>query len=183
MASGAAGDVITRWIIRKIYASRNPVAVRDTTTGRFDLPYGTFYRWTIILLFVASAAFLVLGLAGTAGDLKATLIVGGIFGALWAAVALAVWDLRFVTIRFGEDGIWKSSATRPEVFVPWSSVTAVKYSESMKWFVFRSDTSTIRVSVARDGLGTFAQVASSRLHGPAATGWSAAAAKAADPFS
>ena len=53
--------------------------------------------------------------------------------------------------------------------LPWSSITRVDYSSTWNWFCFRgADGQKIRVSIYRNGLVTFAEVASRRMAaGPA----------------
>lgn len=122
-----------------------------------------------LLLLVVSAGFLVLGIMGTLDDPKALMITSAIFGVMFISSLWAVYESHFVTIGFSRDGIFRRGLGQ-EVWAPWSSVMGVDFSESMKWFRFRTrGHGTIRVSLYRNGLGTLTGVvASAPLDTPAA---------------
>jgi hypothetical protein len=171
MPTGQLSNEISNWLLNKILASREPSAETDCATGRFVLRYGRAYRWMVSLLLAIAAGFLVMGMMGTVGDLKAFLIVTGIFGIFTLAMLIAFYEMMYVKIGFSRDGLHRSTPIRQDLFIPWSGVAAVTYSESFKWLKLRTEArESICVSIYRDGLGTLAEMACERLEGSAADG-------------
>jgi len=80
-----------------------------------------------------------------------------------------VHDVLLHRISFSEGGIQREDGLVPSVTLPWSSITRVDYSGIWNWFCLRgADGQKIHVSIYRNGLVTFAEVASRRMAtGPA----------------
>ena len=161
MPTGQASKLISEWILGRILASRDATAERHRETGRFVMTYPRMFRRLIAMFLVLSTGFLILGMAGTADDTKALLLITAIFGLLWLAMAYGFYEMLFVRIEFSEEGLFQDSPLKRQAFIPWSQVRRVDYSESMKWFRFRTESGTIRVSVYRNGLESLADVLSS----------------------
>ncbi|MDX1389518.1 MAG: hypothetical protein R3344_10040 [Acidobacteriota bacterium] len=156
MATAPISNAITERLLTWILSKRDPVAPVDPTTGRHLLPYGRAFRRMVVLMTAVAGGFLVLGIVGTWGDTEALAIVTVVFGTMLGGFVWGLYESHFVRIGFSNDGIYRQVAGR-ELWVPWSDVVAVEFSESMKWFRFRTRShGTIRVSVYRNGLGTLA---------------------------
>ena len=154
VSTAPISNVITERILAWLLSRREPVAPVDAATGRHLMPYSPIFRRVTLLFLVVSAGFLILGTLGTLDDPKALMITSIIFGLMFGSSVWAFYEAHFVTIGFSREGIFRRGLGQ-EVSAPWFSVTRVDFSESMKWFRFRTHGhGTIRVSVYRNGLGT-----------------------------
>jgi hypothetical protein len=150
--SNVAADRILAWLLSR----RDPVAPIDPVTGRYLLPYGRMFRRVSVLMLGVAAGSLVLGAVGTWGDTRAFTLITSLFGMFLCGCLWGLYESHVVTLGFSRDGIFRRGFGQ-EVWIPWSDVTRVDFSESMKWFRFRTRSrGTIRVSLYRNGLGTLA---------------------------
>jgi hypothetical protein len=189
VSTASASNVITERILAWLLSRREPVAPVDTATGRYLMPYSPVFRRMTLLLLVISAGFLILSILGTLDDPKGLMITSTIFGAMFTGSLWAFYESHFLTVGFSRDGIFRRGVGQ-ETWAPWSAVTRVDFSESMKWFRFHTrGHGTIRVSVYRNGLGTLIDfVGSAPLDAPATdaarilreeSGWPASVSHAA----
>ncbi len=168
--SRAATTALLGFLLRK----RNPVAARDPRSGRYLLPFGRPYRVTVVVLAIVAAALLTLEIVAFKDDPgpAALMLASSIFGLIALAALYGLHDAFLVRLSFSEEEIVLESRFGEPRRLPWSAVLSVEYSTIGNWFVFRSaGRPSIRVSIYRNGLGTFAEVAERGLaHSPAGGG-------------
>src|SRR5437867_5582778 len=147
---------ILKWLLRE----REPVAELDSATGERRLTYSRKFLWTTtIVVILANGAFGFM-LALMRDDVAALIPSLGIFGLMWLAAMIGAWDAFLTKISFTSEGIFLERASGSRAFVPWSAVYKVRYSRLGSWFSFRAPgLPTVRVSIYRSGLLTFAESA------------------------
>lgn len=144
---------ILEWLLR----DRDPIAPLDPATGQRLLPYRRrFVLTTTVVVIVANAA-LGFVLALSYRDLSMLLPSLGIFGMMWIAAMLGAWEVFMTRVWFGSEGITLERATGSRALIPWSAIRGIRYSRLGSWFVFSAPGfPTVRVSIYRSGLRTFA---------------------------
>src|SRR5439155_13046311 len=111
----------------------------------------------VVILANGSLGFM---LALMRDDLAALVPLLGIFGLMWLAAMIGAWDAFLTKITFSSEGIFLERASGSRAFVPWSAVYRVRYSRLGSWFSFQAPgLPTVRVSIYRSGLLTFAECA------------------------
>ncbi len=179
--SRAASTALLAFLLRK----RNPAASRDPRSGLYRLPFGRPYRITVVIFAIFAAALLALEIVAFKDDPgpAALVLASSIFGLIFLAALYAFYDAFLVTLGFSEEMLVRESRFGARVLLPWSAVTSVAYSDVGNWFVFQSPgRPSIRVSIYRNGLGTFAKAAERGLaRGPAGGGHSFLYEKARNP--
>jgi len=144
---------ILRWLLR----DRDPIAPLDPATGRRELVYRRRFAVTTSVVVVLANAALGFMLALSLADLSMLLPVLGIFGMMWAAAMLGAWEVFLTRVSFSSEGITLERATGKRALIPWSAVRGVQYSRLGSWFIFQAPGfPTVRVSIYRSGLRTFA---------------------------
>lgn len=152
------------WVLKLLLSRRTPEAARDAASGRFVLGYSRTYRLLIAALAAFSAGLLAVGAVSSLDDAGTLLIACGVFGTMTLGMAWALYDAFVVRLEFSEEGIFRSVPGRAATAMPWPSVTSVQYSTTWSWFRFRAPGfPTLSVSIYRDGLRTFADVAARGL--------------------
>ena len=147
---------LLEWLLR----DRDPVAPLDPATGQRQLLYRRrFVVTTTVVVFIANAA-LGFMLALSYRDLSMLLPSLGIFGLMWVAAMLGAWEVFLTRVWFGSEGITLERASGARALIPWSAVRGVQYSRLGSWFIFQAPGfPTVRVSIYRSGLRTFAVAA------------------------
>ena len=144
------------WLLR----DRDPVAPLDPATGRRKLPYRPRFILTTTVVVVIANALLGLVVALAYDDASVLLPALGICGLMWITAMLGAWDVFLTKVWFGSDGITLERASGSKALIPWSAVHGVRYSRLGSWFAFRAPGfPTVRVSIYRSGLRTFAVAA------------------------
>ncbi len=149
---------LTSAVLRWLRGAR----VADAALGpeaSVELCFSPAYRVTVVILGAVATALL----AGTVvifhDDPQALVMTVAIFGALWLATFAAVYDAFGVRLTAAPRGVTTRSWFGGERFLPWERLSAVTYNSNMNWYRFRSDQGwSVRVSIFRSGLGTFAQL-------------------------
>ncbi len=102
----------------------------------------------------------------------ALVLASSIFGLILFAALLGLHDAFLVRLSFSDEEIVLESRFAEPRRLPWSAVLSVDHSTIGNWFVFRSaGRPSMRISIYRNGLGTFAEVAERGLaHSPAGSG-------------
>jgi hypothetical protein len=165
--SHGAANIVLKWLLDK----RNPEAQFDVATGRFRLFYSRPFRLIIATFAVLSNIMLAFGIFVFRDELRSLIMSSLIFGLFWLGMLYAVYDTFLVRLSFTTEAIFRQGRLGEAVVVPWSLITEASYSSLCNWFTFRAESlPTIRISIYRDGLETFAQYASRGLEGsPAGT--------------
>lgn len=183
MPAGDIGGSLAGVLLERLLRARDPIARHDPASGRYRLAYGRAWAWIAGLFVLISAGFLLFGVAVVRDDAVPLAIVVVVFGSMTAASLYALYDVAFVRLSFDGETLVKDSPLSGPVWVPWSRVVKVEYSNAASQIVFRSaDGQTVRVSIYRNGLGTLADVAGAALQrGPMGTAPSVLYEKAAPP--
>jgi hypothetical protein len=147
----------SQWVLDLLLSRRTPEVARDPATGRYVMGYSRTLRAIIASFLLLSAGVLILGV-GSSLDAPGTLvIVGLVFGVMTLSMAWGAYDAFLVRVEFSEEGLFRSVLGETKAAIPWSAVTSVDYSTTWSWFQFRGQGfPTLRVSIYRDGLRTFA---------------------------
>jgi hypothetical protein len=153
--------LLTEGILNWALRGRDPAAQTDPLTGRCSLMCGARYKTIVCLFFAISTLFPILGvLISRELTGPGLLLVATICGAMWLAGLYAAYDTFLVDLSFGPDGLTRKTIPGHGAYMPWSRITAIEYSTIGNWFTFRSpDCRPIRISIYRNGLGAFAEVA------------------------
>ncbi len=179
--SRAASTALLGFLLRK----RNPAASRDPRSGLYRLPFGRPYRVTAVVLALEAAALLALEIVAFKDDPApaALLVASSVFGLIALAALYGLYDAFLVRMSFSEEVLVREGPFGDPLRVPWTAVISVEYSTIGNWFVFHSPgRPSVRVSIYRDGLGTFAEVAGQGLaRGPAGGGHDLLHEKAGNP--
>ncbi len=128
----------------------------------------------IVVLAIVAAALLALEVMAFKDDPGpvALVLASSIFGLILLAALWGLHDAFLVRLSFSEEEIVLESRFGEPRRLPWSAVLSVDYSTIGNWFVFRSaGRPSMRISIYRNGLRTFADVAERGLaHSPAGGG-------------
>jgi hypothetical protein len=164
MAGGHFGATIAVGLLDWLLRKRVPEAAPDPESGRHLLSFGRVYRVTVVVFFALACGLVALGLVAFHDEPRGLLLYMAIMGALWAGTAWALYDALWVRITFSTDALIRKSPLGGDLWMPWSSVASVTWSDAASWFVFRStDGKAIRISVYRNGLGTLSRLADEAL--------------------
>ncbi len=174
MPTGEISRTATTALLAFLLRKRNPVASRDPRSGLYGLPFGRPYRITVVILAIEAAALLALEIVAFKDDPgpAALVLASSIFGLIFLAALYGLYDGFLARIGFSEEMLVRETPFGPPLRVPWTAVISVEYSTVGNWFVFHAPgRPSIRVSIYRNGLGTFADVAGRGLErGPAGGG-------------
>ena len=144
---------ILEWLLR----DRDPIAPLDPVTGLRQLFYRRRFVVTASVAVIVSNAALGFMLALSFRDYSMLLPSLGIFGMMWLTAMLGAWEVFLTRVSFGSEGITLERATGKRAVIPWSAVRGIRYSRLGSWFVFHAPGHpTVRVSIYRSGLRTFA---------------------------
>jgi len=147
---------LLKWLLR----DRDPVAPLDPATGQRQLLYRRRFVVTTTVVVVIANAALGFTLALSYRDLSMLLPSLGIFGLMWVAAMLGAWEVFLTRVWFGSEGITLERASGARALIPWSAVRGIQYSRLGSWFIFQAPGfPTVRVSIYRSGLRTFAVAA------------------------
>lgn len=147
---------ILEWLLR----DRDPIAPLDPATGQRQLLYRRRFVLTTTVVVIVSNAALGFVLAISYRDLSMLLPSLGIFGMMWIAAMLGAWEVFMTRVWFGSEGITLERATGSRALIPWSAIRGIRYSRLGSWFVISAPGfPTVRVSIYRSGLRTFAVAA------------------------
>ncbi len=185
MPTGEISKTATNALLDFLLRKRNPAAPLDPRSGRYLLPFGRPYRVAVVILAVEAAALLALEIVAFKDDPgpAALVLASSIFGLLFLAMLYGLFDAFLVRISFSEEMLVRESPFGRPLSVPWSAVISVEYSTIGNWFVFHSPgRPSVRVSIYRNGLATFAEVAGRGLaRSPAGGGHYLLCEKAKNP--
>jgi hypothetical protein len=143
--------------------SRIPEAERDPQSGRYVLTISRRYLGASILKSCCILAVLALNLMNFSRNPRVILVPICLFGFLLLFALAGVKDAS-ARLSFTEEGLYVGRGWMGEEFVPWSAITAITYSNFRNALVFHAPGyRTVRISVYRNGLYTFAKMANHGL--------------------
>ena len=150
---------IETFLLRWLFDGRRLHADSDNNHGRYVLSYSRRYRWTLLAFTAMCVGLLVLGAFSGEESRQLLAVYYALFIPICGLFFYAAYDAFVLGISFDEQGVFIEGAqTR---FVPWTAVTGVRYVRWLDWFVVECEGGVkIRLSAYRDGLHTFAQLAS-----------------------
>jgi hypothetical protein len=144
---------LLEWLLR----DRDPIAPLDPATGQRHLPYRRRFVVTTTVVVVIANAALGFALALSFQDLSMLLPSLGIFGLMWTAAMFGAWEVFLTRVSFGSEGITLERAGGSRALIPWGAVRGIRYSRLGSWFIIEAPGfPTVRVSIYRSGLRTFA---------------------------
>ena len=154
-------QVLLEWLLRC-----RSVDVPSSHDGSIELTFPWQYRLTAAVSVFLSTGFLLVGIILFRGDLARQAVLGGLFSLLWLATLWGAWDALCVQLRASAEGVAVSSLGRTKRVLAWSGIESVRYATFGNWYTFRgSDGPTIRISIYRNGLHSFARLAREPIRG------------------
>src|SRR5262245_10904751 len=126
MADLGATELISSSLINWLKRSRKSTVPRTPTDGTHILSYGRVYQATLVLMFGLATALLALMVIGFWGDPARQLIVGWLFGLLWLAMLVGIWDCFIVTIKVSDRGLEVLTPMRETRSVSWGEIASIQ---------------------------------------------------------
>lgn len=155
-------DLLTHGLTTALLRWLRGARVADAAAGpdaSIELAFSTTYRIAVIVLTVITTALLTGIVMIFHDDPQALVIAVGIFGALWLGMLYGVYDAFFVRLTAAPRGLTMRSWLGGERHLYWERLSKVTYNATANWYRFRSDQGwSVRVSIYRSGLGSFAHL-------------------------